>query len=382
MIFKRNEYHIKNGIITCLAQQIYNKMAQRFAEIIAKCLVGSSSNGVLVLYHKPCRDGRMCNIIMKDIMHDLDQEIESHGIDPRNMMILPSDQIKNKVVFVLDACYDEETTKTMIEESTDLLVIDHHRFNARKLTNIPDENKHFSEKFCASKLLWNMANPDKKVPLLLQFIDDHDCYRKDRTKESKASKLLFDWIEKHGKDDEEINAEYRAFLKDDDLLRYDIDTRGVPLLEKYNSEILSIAKSAEVVDCKIEGVDHTVCRYPTPSFDKISDSGNKCMELHPTADFVCMYKEDPDTNSTSWTFRSTDEKTDVGALATSLGGGGHRNASGAKTVDYLGRDLPGMTDIVIRQSLTTNGIITKTTSWMGFLLSPFSWFWNTIFGSK
>ncbi len=380
------------------------RFADTFAQIFAKCLVSNpdSAKNIFVFYHKPCRDGRMSRIVLEKYIREScgynlmeneinvtygtdesdkmiqyycgDNKIQFFGIDPRSMKIPDMEEIKDSVVFVLDICYDNDVTKTMIMKSMDLLVIDHHKYNEMKLTDIPEKNKIFSDTSCASMLLWKAANPNETVPQLLQFIDDHDCFRPNRTDESKASKLLFDHIEKNSDDEFQIDARYWRYLEDDALLQSDISEQGMPLLEKYNKDVVALAETAEIVTCKIDGVYKKICRYPTPSFDLISESGNKCLEINPDADFVYMYKEDPNTNSTSWAFRSTDDRTDVGALATALDGGGHRNSSGAKTTDYLSKDLPCMTDIVV---------IPKKTTWFQFFWSPVNWLWSFIapFGS-
>lgn len=303
-----------------------------------------------------CRDGRLAKIVLTKHIRTGKPclDIQYWPIDARKSVPIPSDAIKGKIVFMLDVTCSSEDTQKMIDDSAEFFVVDHHGTNVKKLASIPDANKHFDMKNSASWMVWKLCNPGTEtvVPLLVKCVDEHDCYRENISEDSKAAKLLLDASEKELKDDDKIDAMYLSYLEDDALFQCDISEKGIPLLKEYHDAVNEIAGNAEVFKCTIDGTSYLGCRFETPSFNKMSDAGAKCFEMYPNIHFMYMYKEGTDRSDSTkklmnWAFRSTDERLDVGALAKTLGGGGHRNSSGASTANHVSKDLPNMTDVEI-----------------------------------
>jgi oligoribonuclease NrnB/cAMP/cGMP phosphodiesterase (DHH superfamily) len=70
-----------------------------------------------------------------------------------------------------------------------------------------------------------------------------------------------------------------------------------------------------------------------------SEIGNTLLYKFPYSNFSGIYSIDDITNSTHFSLRSLDDKTDVSEIAKIYGGGGHRNASGIK-IPFVINTLP------------------------------------------
>ena len=132
---------------------------------------------------------------------------------------------------------------------------------------------------------------------------------------------------------------YKKYMNDNDLLLKTIKTIGISYssLNKYNK--LQISKRAIPKFTKI-GCKYYFVAYVNSNVLK-SDIGNYIFTILPIIDFSVIYSNNDYSGSTSFSLRSTWKHVDVSCIASYLGGGGHRNASGVR-LKYTSNTLPGI----------------------------------------
>ncbi|MBA43013.1 MAG: hypothetical protein CMF62_03275 [Magnetococcales bacterium] len=283
----------------------------------------------MVIYHKNCPDGFGGAY---SAWKYLNKKYPTRRIDfiPANHGDKPPD-VTNRNVLITDFSYNESTLKKMIEQSSQLVVLDHHKTAMDSLKNIPDKYKVFRMEYSGAYLTWKFFFPEKSVPLLISYIQDRDLWLKKMplTEEFSA------WFTT-------ISQSFSIWDKyiDDDEIMKAIENEGNAMQKITMYNISKISNYCVVKFCKINDKSYMVCFLNSNMYK--SDIGNKIItEIYPYADFSAIYSIDDYTNSTLFSLRSTDEHTDVSEIAKFLGGGGHRNASGIK-LSYLTCVLPGV----------------------------------------
>ena len=119
--------------------------------------------------------------------------------------------------------------------------------------------------------------------------------------------------------------------------------RGLAILRWRDQLVREIAQRAHRrTIAEIENVIAVECPYSL-----VSSVGHVLQDLHPDAPFAAMSVTG--ASSVSWSLRSRDDRADVGAVAKSMGGGGHRNAAGFR-MDILDGDMAveALKDVAIR----------------------------------
>ena len=82
--------------------------------------------------------------------------------------------MKEKNVVILDFSFDNATTKKMIEDSNELLVIDHHKSAMVELHDI--SNTRFDMTKSGAILSWEFFHPGKEPPKFIRYIQDRDLW--------------------------------------------------------------------------------------------------------------------------------------------------------------------------------------------------------------
>jgi uncharacterized protein len=265
----------------------------------------------IVIYHKNCNDGFGSALVAwLKFGNDAEYYPATHYTQPPN--------VTNKKVFILDFSYSKEIILHMIQESSELLIIDHHISAQKALEEIPNENKIFDMTHSGATLTWKYFFPDKNIPLLLQYIEDRDIWKNElpNTKE-----CFFGLCEIP-----KIFSEWSFYLNDFKI--EELISNGKILCKHNNALITFISKSSYLVKEILKDNKEYNIAYLNSNVLK-SDIGNFIIsKLYPQANFSAIYHYDGNVNKTIFSLRSTDEKTDVSEIAKLYDGGGHRCASG------------------------------------------------------
>ncbi|HET8685154.1 MAG TPA: DHHA1 domain-containing protein [Methanosarcina sp.] len=267
-----------------------------------------------VLYHASCFDGSGAAYAAWSKLGDKDTTYI-----PVQYQQPPPEMESGSNVYILDFSYPKDVLTGLLDASNSLVVLDHHKTAKEALEGFP--GAVFDMDKSGAILAWEYFHPSERPPALLEHIQDRDLWKWNLvgTKEVTAGLQLI-------KDFREFST---ATTKEG---LFELFRRGVVKTGFDNMEIEASLKKA------------TITRYPGPPGETflcaflnannlISEIGNYlCQEL--SVDFSLSYFIDK-SGDVTFSFRSIGDF-DVSKLAKELGGGGHRNASGAKVKGDIG----------------------------------------------
>jgi len=110
-----------------------------------------------------------------------------------DFQMTPLEDIKNKEIYFIDFCYPQkEIMKKLLANNKKVVVLDHH-VSAKDVCKISTEFV-YGENNSGSVLAWKYFHPKKKMPKLLNYVEDGDLYRfKNKfSKEILASLFTYD----------------------------------------------------------------------------------------------------------------------------------------------------------------------------------------------
>ena len=254
-----------------------------------------------VIYHADCTDGfGAAYSAWKQLGNRAEYHACKHGTLPPN--------VKGKVVVILDFSFDNETTKKMIAEATDLIVIDHHKSAMVELHDIT--NTHFDMAKSGAMLSWDFFHPGKESPKFIAYIQDRDLWNWELPY-SREFSAAFDMVP----------FEFEEFEKfEDDSVFDDAVKRGSYILAYSKTVVKKVCDKAALR--KLDGMDVMVVN----SSHWMSEIGAR---LAPDCDFAMIWYYDHDDKKIKVSLRSFHDKIDVSEIAKKYGsGGGHRKAAG------------------------------------------------------
>jgi oligoribonuclease NrnB/cAMP/cGMP phosphodiesterase (DHH superfamily) len=208
---------------------------------------------------------------------------------------------------VLDFSYDNSTTKRLMKEAKNFLVIDHHKSAMVELHDVACTR--FDMNHSGAMLAWKFFHPGKDAPRLIKFIEDRDLWKWE-IPYSKEFSAAFDMVPFDFE-------EFDKYLDDSSV--DNAQERGAYILAYSKTVISKIAKQA--VPRKMDGKDVLVVN----SSHWMSEIG---AALSPKCDFAVIWFYDHDTRQVKVSLRAHHEDSDVSEIAKKYRGGGHRKAAG------------------------------------------------------
>ena len=124
---------------------------------------------IIVLYHKGCEDGFGAAWAA---WRKFGARAEYIGVNRDG--ILP-ENLKGKDVYLLDFVYPLDITKKLLKIVKSLTAIDHH-ISVEKSTKL-SHHYLYDLNHSGAVLAWKYFHPQKKVPLLLRYVEDVDIWR-------------------------------------------------------------------------------------------------------------------------------------------------------------------------------------------------------------
>jgi oligoribonuclease NrnB/cAMP/cGMP phosphodiesterase (DHH superfamily) len=281
-----------------------------------------------VIYHSPCCDGTGSGLAAWKYLSENfpDREVI---YKPMRIGAPPPNDVDGKNVLICDYSYKKNVLLDLIPRVNKLLVIDHHKSAEKEFEEIDDVYKIFKMENSGAVLTWQYFYPGEPIPLLFQYIQDRDIWTKALPNTDNFFAAIS--ILPH---EFEVYAQYLDEEKILDL----INNTGVKYgeLNKYNAD--NASNYAVPKFCKIKG-KYYIIGYVNTTVLK-SDIGNMIFDKLPLIDFSVAYSINDNSDSTSFSLRSTNKHVDVSVVASSFNGGGHREASGMR-LDYITNTLPG-----------------------------------------
>jgi oligoribonuclease NrnB/cAMP/cGMP phosphodiesterase (DHH superfamily) len=281
-----------------------------------------------VIYHHPCLDGISSALVVKKFVKKFMGENEVI-YKPRSIKSGPPNDLSGKNVLICDYSYKKKDMLKIIEQANKVLVIDHHKTAEKDLLEIDSKYKIFDMSHSGAVLTWNYFYPDVPTPLFLQYIEDHDIWKKELPNTDAFQSYL-----------RTLPLEFSSFehyLEDNYAVLDDID-KGIAYSQLNQFYIKDATKWVTPKFSRI-GKKFYLVGYVNTSILK-SEIGNEALKECPKLDFTAPYSINDKTNNTSFSLRSTNEHVDTSKIAGKFGGGGHRNASGVR-FEYITHVLPG-----------------------------------------
>lgn len=253
-----------------------------------------------VIYHADCTDGFGAAYSAWKLLGNRAEYYPcKHGTNPPD--------VKGKNVVILDFSFDNATTKNMIEEANQLLVIDHHKSAMVELHDI--SNTHFDMTKSGAILSWEFFHPGKEPPKFIKYIQDRDlwAWELDYSKEFSAA---FDMVP----------FEFEEFEKfEDDSVFDDAVKRGSYILAYSKTVVKKVCEKAQLR--KLDEKEVLVVN----ASHWMSEIGSR---LAPDCDFAMIWYWDHDARETKVSLRAFHDTVDVSEIAKRFGGGGHKKAAG------------------------------------------------------
>lgn len=272
----------------------------------------------MVIYHSGCNDGFGSAFIAHKF---LSKKFPNRTIEfyPAFYNSSTYPEVKGKNVLVCDFSFKKTVSERMIRESNKFLVIDHHKSSMKDLEQLPETNKIFDMEHSGAYLTWKFFFGEEKLPQLILYIQDNDIWKK----EMKMTNEFLSFINTVPKTFEEYEK-----LMDEKYLIQMIETEGSGMLKQNNVTVAEAVRHSVVKFCEIDCKYYFVIHLNSTCL--VSEIGNKVFEKYPNANFSAIYHIDDYVNTTQFSLRSTNDRTDVAELASKWGGGGHKCAAGFK----------------------------------------------------
>lgn len=273
-----------------------------------------TNNGedVTVLYHGGgCRDGFCAAWCMRRAYPDAEFLPVNYGED------MPD--VTGRRVFFVDFCPTETQLRGFLRTNPEVVVIDHHTTAEPILTTVKADNLHvvFDTTKSGARLAWEYVASVVKwadidnPPWLVAYVEDRDLWRWELP-DSKA-----------------VNAALRMVPLD--FVAWD-HMAACAWQEFAADGRLILQRDAEIVATHVRhAVPQEVGGYTVPVVNATTLMNEIGHELSKGQPFSATYFDDLKAGVRRWSLRSQPDGQDVGAVAESLGGGGHRHAAGFET---------------------------------------------------
>jgi len=221
---------------------------------------------------------------------------------------------KGTTLYILDFCYSVEVLITAAKKAKQIIILDHHisaedEVNAfLKHDTLPDNiTVVFDQQHSGCVIAWEYFHPNVKTPALLEHIQDHDLWRHQLPKTEAICKALY----------LELPLKFPLFEK---LNLSRLSKDGEVLLKQHQFNVKRLLSAQHVIE--INGVKGLAVNAPGLF---ASDLGHALAKQSGTFGMTYIYHGKHQQYECG--LRSIGDF-DVATLATTLGGGGHKNASG------------------------------------------------------
>jgi oligoribonuclease NrnB/cAMP/cGMP phosphodiesterase (DHH superfamily) len=277
---------------------------------------------IYILYHANCFDGTGAKYAAWLKFGD-----EAKYIPVQYNKPFPKEVPLNKTtdLFILDFSYSKEILNDVNSKVNFLKVLDHHKTAKDELAGL--DYAEFDMDRSGAILAWNYFFPGEEAPLLLQHVQDGDLwkFKMTNTERVRAALPLM----------ESSNLLWREACRGGKYFTKLIE-QGDAILESNKLKVAGILKN-NVKVLPYKGYKAGVFNTTT----LVSESGNAVCTSDLGVDFSLSYFLDKD-GKVVLSFRSEGDF-DVTPLAKELGGGGHKNASGAPaSMDFLSSLYKGL----------------------------------------
>lgn len=267
-----------------------------------------------VVYHNPCNDGSGAALSAWLLLgNNISYE--------RRMYHRPfiAEAVRGKNVVVLDASFKQDELLELRMIANKVMILDHHDSAMQELGSVP--GCFFSMHNSGAVLAWHYFHGiNTPPPKLLQLIEDRDLWR---WQERELSEPLYYALRKRcSNSDFKTFAPYVDLEKLQDLINY-----GKTLLAVNHAWCVKAASLVKARAFKLPNssdVYNILCAEIKT--DRLVSELSEYLYTNHDVDFIMLWCRTGKIFKIS--FRSNKPAINVGAIATALGGGGHKQAAG------------------------------------------------------
>lgn len=290
-----------------------------------------------VIYHSRCPDGIMAAWCFHELS-DVEFFPASYGWEPPD--------VTGKDVYIVDFSYPREVLETMKTQAKSLIVLDHHKTSEVALKGL--DYCVFDMSRSGAQITWDYLNPEKSRPPVIDYVGDRDLWTwalpESKNVNTYLSAIVFDPRQPLEKVFERLN--YLVANWDLGL----ISDNGVilsNLTESYVAQLAVNTFSGDVdytVNNEVRTQNLIVCVCSILQ----SDVGNYLATKHQKP-VLLMWLKNTSSEGEVWgcSLRNYDQSPiDLSEIATSYGGGGHRNACGFGFTGSIYNLVKNMTKII------------------------------------
>ncbi|UCU98002.1 DHH family phosphoesterase [Acidovorax radicis] len=288
----------------------------------------------LILYHgRNCPDGFGAALAAWLYYGDRAEYLGLDHGDIQSVDDLPP--VQGRAVYILDFSFSAEVMSALDERAAKLVMLDHHKSAAEKLTGFACRCGvvHFDMNKSGARLAWEFFHPNEPVPALLQYVEDRDIWKWEFAESAGFLSAL--------------DMEPQDFARWREIAGFATEqltqfmARGAAMDEKYRKLAADIAEGAQPL--VFNGIEGLMVNAPGMFHSLVGD-----LLSAKTGTFALMWSAS--AKGVKAGLRAQ-RNFDCIALAESMGGGGHAQACGFKmAVDRLPELLTGTFNATAPQS--------------------------------
>lgn len=264
-----------------------------------------------IIYHGDCDDGFGAALAARMHYGDSARYVPGHyGEEPPD--------VTGEEVFILDFSYPRQMMEDLGHKAQRIVLLDHHKTAVLELADLDlacDAQISFDMNQSGAAMAWQYFHPNKRVPRLIQHIEDNDLWRFKIPGTRYFTRNLRSYLQDFG-----TWQMLLAMLERDDFYE-DFLAEGVAQERFFQAQVDFLLKNTKPQSIILYG-HRGLAINATRMF--ASDAGHRLAELSET--FGAVYSIQGD-GKVSFSLRSVRDF-DVSIIAKHYGGGGHRNAAG------------------------------------------------------
>lgn len=221
-------------------------------------------------------------------------------------------------IVIVDFSFPVPIIENWVSQGKLIIVIDHHKTAWENFQNLSSQVfRNFDMSECGATLTWKHFFPDQPMPIFLQYIRDRDLWNHE-----------LEFTEEIHEASASIGRTFEFFSKIAPMTKNELFAYLVPIgSEALKPKREAVARASNRVKFgAVAGWGNIPYVETTKDEDRlVSDICSRLYRKFKNAPFVACF-----TSDGKWSLRSNKDgnDTDVGAIAKSMGGGGHRNAAG------------------------------------------------------
>lgn len=271
------------------------------------------SKDTTIIYHFPCLDGFTSAWVARKVFGDTADYIPSGYHRDEEFP-----DVKDKTVYFLDYSFKKDKMLEVIKQAKDVIVLDHHISAMKDLAELFEQNLIkgvFDLERSGAGITWDYFFPNDERPVLVNYVEDRDLWRFNLSDSREVNTNLFSYEYDFATWDKLAETTQAKLVED-----------GRAIYRKHMKDVHEIAAEAQFFIIAGHRVPVVNANYTYGS-----DIAHYLDKDYPFAAYYWINKNGEHVVG----LRSRkDGGADVGSIAESFGGGGHKNAAGFRVNDF------------------------------------------------